>query len=79
MAEKQELTEQKEHVTVGCERTVAELHHQLENLQFQVKEAKEARRQESETSEEMRQLLQENYEFQRRMYEKEELIPLQKQ
>ena len=79
VAEKQELAEEKQHIAVECERTVAELRRQLANLQLQVEEAEEARRQEGETWEDIRQLRQENQEFQRRIYEKEELIHLQKE
>ena len=78
-AEKEELTEQMQHIATEHERTVAELHHKLAKLQLQVEEAEEARRQEGKTLEEIRQLHHENQELQRRMYETEELIHLQKE
>ena len=78
-AEKEELTERMQHIATESERTVAELHHQLAELQLQVEEAEEARRREGKTLEEIRQLRHENQELQRRMYETEELVRLQKE
>ena len=78
-AEKEELTEQMQHIATETEQTVAELRHRLVKLQLLVEEAEETRRQEGETVEEIRQLRHENQELQRRMYETEELIRLQKE
>lgn len=50
-AEKEELTEQIQHIATESKRTVAELYHQLAKLQLQVEEAEEARRRESKTLE----------------------------
>ena len=65
------------HIASESERTVTELH-QMANMQLQVEEAEEARRREGKTLEEIRQLRHENQELQRRIYETEELIHLQK-
>ena len=70
---------QMQHIAAESERTVAELHHQLAKLQLQVEEAEGAKRREGETLEEIRQLRHENQELQRRMYETEELVRLQKE
>ena len=78
-AEKEELTEQMQHIATESERTVAELRHRLANLQLRVEEAEETRGREGETLEEIRQLRHENQELQRRMYETEELARLQKE
>ena len=67
-----------QHIATESERTVAELCRRLAKLQLQVEEAKETRRQEGKTLEEIRQLCFENQELQRRMYETEELAHLQK-
>ena len=50
-AEKEELTEQMQHIATESKRTVTELYHQLAKLQLQVEEAEEARRRESKTLE----------------------------